>query len=69
VTPHNIGYWSAVVRNECKAGNSGLLPEIPLLLQSLKFNIETSNRLKQLRVSRWMPGEVLVLAVKPSGYS
>jgi hypothetical protein len=50
-TPHNIGYWTAVVLNEWQAGNSGLLQEKPLLLQSLKFNIETSNRLKQLRVS------------------
>jgi hypothetical protein len=50
VGPHNIGYWTAVVRNEWQVGNSGLLQKSPLL-QSLKFNIETSNRLKPLRVS------------------
>lgn len=47
----NIGYWTGVVRNEWQAGNTALLQELPPLLQSLKFNIETSDRLKQLRVS------------------
>ena len=47
----NVGYWTGVVRNEWQAGNAALLQELPALLQSLKFNIETSDRLKQLRVS------------------
>ncbi|MDP3009170.1 MAG: dynamin family protein [Methylococcales bacterium] len=47
----NKGYWDGVVRNEWQAGNAVLLQELPPLLQSLKFNIETSDRLKQLRVS------------------
>jgi hypothetical protein len=47
----NIGYWTGVVRNEWQAGNTALLQELPPLLQSLKFNIETNDRLKQLRVS------------------
>jgi hypothetical protein len=47
----NVGYWTGVVRNEWQAGNAELLQELPPLLQSLKFNIETSDRLKQLRVS------------------
>jgi hypothetical protein len=47
----NIGYWTGVVRNEWQAGNTALLQELPPLLQSLKFNIETSDRLKQLRMA------------------
>jgi hypothetical protein len=47
----NVGYWTGVVRNEWQGGNAALLQELPALLQSLKFNIETSDRLKQLRVS------------------
>ncbi|MDD2724460.1 MAG: dynamin family protein [Methylovulum sp.] len=45
------GYWTGVVQNEWQAGNPALLKELPVNLQSFKFNTETSDRLKQLRVS------------------
>jgi hypothetical protein len=48
---NNRGYWTGVVQNEWQAGNAALLHELPHTLQSFEFNIETSNRLKQLRVS------------------
>ena len=45
------GYWAGVVQNEWGAGNVELLKELPINLQSFQFNTETSDRLKQLRVS------------------
>lgn len=45
------GYWTGVVQNEWQAGNVELLKELPINLQSFQFNTETSDRLKQLRVS------------------
>ena len=45
------GYWNGVVQNEWQAGNMELLKELPINLQSFQFNTETSDRLKQLRVS------------------
>ena len=45
------GYWTGVVQNEWQAGNMELLKELPINLQSFQFNTETSDRLKQLRVS------------------
>lgn len=45
------GYWTGVVQNEWQAGNLELLKELPTNLQSLQFNTETSDRLKQLRLS------------------
>jgi len=45
------GYWAGVVQNEWEAGNVELLKELPINLQSFQFNTETSDRLKQLRVS------------------
>jgi hypothetical protein len=45
------GYWTGVVQNEWQAGNVELLKELPVNLQSFQFNTETSDRLKQLRVS------------------
>jgi GTPase SAR1 family protein len=48
---NNAGYWTGVVRNEWQAGNSAMLQELPPTLKYFKFNTETSDRLKQLRVS------------------
>ena len=45
------GYWAGVVQNEWEAGNVELLKELPINLQSFQFNTETSDRLKQLKVS------------------
>ncbi len=45
------GYWTGVVQNEWQAGNVELLKELPVNLQSFQFNTETSDRLKQLRIS------------------
>lgn len=47
----NERYWDGVVQNEWQAGNTELLKELPINLQSFQFNTETSDRLKQLRVS------------------
>ncbi len=43
--------WTFIVFNEWQAGNAALLKELPANLQSFQFNTETSDRLKQLRVS------------------
>ena len=48
---NNEGYWTGVVRNEWQAGNAELLQELPINLKSFQFNTETSDRLKQLRIS------------------
>ncbi len=46
-----LGYWTGVVQNEWQAGNPELLKELPDNLRSFQFDTETSDRLKQLRVS------------------
>lgn len=47
----NVYFWNGVVQNEWKAGNVTLLQELPPNLRSLEFNIETSERLKQLGIA------------------
>lgn len=47
----NVYFWNGVVQNEWKAGNAALLQELPPNLRSLEFNIETSERLKQLGIA------------------
>lgn len=47
----NKSYWIAVVENEWCAGNKALLSELPINLRSFDFNIETSERLRQLGIS------------------
>lgn len=47
----NERYWDGVVQNEWQAGNAQLLQELPPNLKSFQFNTETSDRLKQLRLS------------------
>lgn len=44
-------YWDGVVQNEWVSGNPMLLAELPSHLKSLDFDIETSERLKQLKIS------------------
>lgn len=44
-------YWMAIVQNEWHAGNPKLLAELPSHLKSFEFDIETSERLRQLKIS------------------
>lgn len=48
---NNEGYWTGVAHNEWQSGNDELLKELPMDLRGFQFNTETSDRLKQLRIS------------------
>jgi len=43
--------WAGTVQNEWLAGNPELLKELPPMLQTFKFDTETSDRLKQLGIA------------------